>query len=80
MSFNEEKFVRVRHYYLLAIILMFAGIIFMGTGCTDPTAPVWRCVDGYVYEYRAHVWVRVDGRAYAGYQDGPVQCLQGGKT
>jgi hypothetical protein len=30
MKFNEEKFVRVRHWYMAAIILMLIGILWMG--------------------------------------------------
>lgn len=32
IRFSEERFVRIRHWYLLALLLMFAGIIYMGSG------------------------------------------------
>lgn len=30
MKFNEEGFVRVRHWFLGAVIVMFIAIIYMG--------------------------------------------------
>jgi hypothetical protein len=51
MTFNEEKFVRSRHWFWAAVILMLGGILYMGLApaAEAPLKMEWRAI-AFIYE------------------------------